>query len=469
VDHFVSSLVKEVVRRMEALHVKGKHITVKVMKRKESAGEPHKFLGHGICYALSRSGELRCQNATREHSILYTTSMKLLSDLDVSKEDIRGMGIVVSKLMEDNKKTTMATWLQHPSNRPAQDSTIIKEHKAKEISSVAEVLEPSLAATAAGKSEEQVMTPKKAEPLLQSQCDNSPPIVINDDDTNHDDCFDVELPPLSQIDETQISEMPPALRDRIRKKIEDHKLQDTKCPAEERFTPASRRNILQPQHTKRRKAKKRLFAPDGDRQVQVSVKRMLKLANLKSERATELDALPLALQLHVMQQDAASFDGSMMRTPPKKDSTRGRDYTSASRSTSQYHLLDQEAIQVLEAGAHALAQPLVGVSTGNTVLSDNECVAVLPLQEKSDALVLAHFMDNNESPTSDDVETMIRFICVCIDELRAEDAFNFLRMIKHRCDEWGTLCYDQIRESAVMYFSDKDGGGRKVNYTLLNL
>ena len=68
--------------------------------RKAGAPTPRKFMGHGICDNIARSCTLR--SVTDDSQVVAKQCHALLKQLNVAPEDIRGMGIQVSKLDEKN-------------------------------------------------------------------------------------------------------------------------------------------------------------------------------------------------------------------------------------------------------------------------------------------------------------------------------------------------------------------------------
>ena len=68
--------------------------------RKAGAPTPRKFMGHGICDNIARSCTL--PSVTDDSQVIAKQCHALLKQLNVAPEDIRGMGIQVSKLDEKN-------------------------------------------------------------------------------------------------------------------------------------------------------------------------------------------------------------------------------------------------------------------------------------------------------------------------------------------------------------------------------
>mmetsp|Transcript_46152 Transcript_46152/g.69595 ORF Transcript_46152/g.69595 Transcript_46152/m.69595 type:complete len:693 (+) Transcript_46152:232-2310(+) len=120
-DYMMLGLAKEVEKRMEYVGVTGKRITLKVMQRKEGASEPAKFLGHGSCHHLSKSRDIPTSTAPTRHSnIISDIGMKLFADLGISKDEVRGMGITMSKLSTEAENAVpgankMSDWLKQAS------------------------------------------------------------------------------------------------------------------------------------------------------------------------------------------------------------------------------------------------------------------------------------------------------------------------------------------------------------------
>lgn len=97
-EDFLGNLAKEVEQRLNQSGVKGRTITVKIKRKKQGWKEPAKFLGCGHCDNLSRSITLaRCVSSKED---LLREGAALLRALHVPFEDIRGMGLSVSKLQE---------------------------------------------------------------------------------------------------------------------------------------------------------------------------------------------------------------------------------------------------------------------------------------------------------------------------------------------------------------------------------
>lgn len=70
---------------------------------------PRKFMGHGICDNITRSSVLPM--ATDESAVIARECVTLLRDVKVHAEDMRGMGIQVSKLSPSSESRGARTLL----------------------------------------------------------------------------------------------------------------------------------------------------------------------------------------------------------------------------------------------------------------------------------------------------------------------------------------------------------------------
>ncbi|KAJ8572402.1 hypothetical protein K7X08_008913 [Anisodus acutangulus] len=110
VHHFLLNLCKEVSLRLQGCGVIGRKFTLKIKKRRGDAGEPVKYLGCGVCDNLSHS--VMVPMATDSVDVLERIVSQLFTTSHVDVEDIRGMGLQVSKLetadssKQDNSKNS---------------------------------------------------------------------------------------------------------------------------------------------------------------------------------------------------------------------------------------------------------------------------------------------------------------------------------------------------------------------------
>lgn len=96
-EEFVYNLCKELERRLLNEHVKGKQLTMKVMRRSLDAPlDPAKHLGHGKCDVFNKSAAFgiathSCETTGRE-------AVSILRSFKFSPGDLRGLGVQMTKL-----------------------------------------------------------------------------------------------------------------------------------------------------------------------------------------------------------------------------------------------------------------------------------------------------------------------------------------------------------------------------------
>lgn len=91
-EDFVKSLCEELHRRLSDNLVKGKQLTLKVMRRAADAPlEPVKHLGHGKCDVFNRSVVLGI--ATNAPEVLAKEAISMLRSFGITPGDLRGLGV----------------------------------------------------------------------------------------------------------------------------------------------------------------------------------------------------------------------------------------------------------------------------------------------------------------------------------------------------------------------------------------
>jgi DNA repair protein REV1 len=97
VDEFMVSLCEELQKRLIKENVKGKQLTVKVMRRSPDAPlDPPKHLGHGKCDTYNKSIQLGV--ATNESSVMTKEVLTVMRSFGFSPGELRGIGIQMTKL-----------------------------------------------------------------------------------------------------------------------------------------------------------------------------------------------------------------------------------------------------------------------------------------------------------------------------------------------------------------------------------
>lgn len=96
-EDFVRSLCEELHRRLVENLVKGKQLTLKVMRRSADAPlEPVKHLGHGKCDTFNKSVLLGV--ASNSTDVLGKEAVSMLKSFAISPGDLRGIGVQMTKL-----------------------------------------------------------------------------------------------------------------------------------------------------------------------------------------------------------------------------------------------------------------------------------------------------------------------------------------------------------------------------------
>ncbi|KKZ64854.1 DNA repair protein REV1 [[Emmonsia] crescens] len=96
-EEFVQSLCDELHRRLVENLVKGKQLTMRIMKRSADAPlEPVKHLGHGKCDTFNKSVSLGV--ATNASDIIGREAISILRGFKFSPGDLRGLGVQMTKL-----------------------------------------------------------------------------------------------------------------------------------------------------------------------------------------------------------------------------------------------------------------------------------------------------------------------------------------------------------------------------------
>lgn len=96
-EDFVQSLCAELHRRLVENLVKGKQLTLKVMRRASDAPlEPVKHLGHGKCDVFNKSIALGIASNSKE--VLGKEAVSMLRSFNISPGDLRGLGVQMTRL-----------------------------------------------------------------------------------------------------------------------------------------------------------------------------------------------------------------------------------------------------------------------------------------------------------------------------------------------------------------------------------
>ncbi len=96
-DEFVQCLCDELSRRLLEQGFKGRHLTMKIMRRAADAPlDPPKNLGHGKCDSFNKSVALGV--ATNDKDVLGKEALSMLKGFGFSPGELRGLGVQMQKL-----------------------------------------------------------------------------------------------------------------------------------------------------------------------------------------------------------------------------------------------------------------------------------------------------------------------------------------------------------------------------------
>ena len=96
-DEFVESLCDELHKRLESEKVKGRQLTMKIMRRAADAPlDPPKHLGHGKCDVFNKSIVLGV--ATNDKDVLSREAISVMKGWGFSPGELRGIGVQMTRL-----------------------------------------------------------------------------------------------------------------------------------------------------------------------------------------------------------------------------------------------------------------------------------------------------------------------------------------------------------------------------------
>lgn len=209
-ETFIYQMAEEVARRMHNISVRGRSLTLKIMKRDPSAPkEAPKFLGHGICETFNKQTALSNIHgqATSDSKDIGDHAWKLLLSFNFDPKELRGIGIQIQKL---EKAGTVESTAQ--ARLPFQPVLRHKtpEHKVESMQIPTE--HPQI-----------VVQPPSQEMVLPQE--NS--TVSAEEASAHD------IPPFSQVDRDVFDALPES----IRKELENEYERRSKSPVPDNPPP----------------------------------------------------------------------------------------------------------------------------------------------------------------------------------------------------------------------------------------
>jgi hypothetical protein len=605
---------------METVGVKGRRVTLKVKQRKKGAipagkvgrtacdcdfriaglarltcrlNEMYifdaKFLGHGSCHNLSKSLETPGSSPTADVNIISRIGMALFSELAVPLDDVRGMGIMLTKLDNDNAlevqtapTNRITNWLKKdkPGLEPLDRTKAIQraslddsDHKAEDRLddeprptghsadfSFGKESKTNNSAFAADTDMSQVNYNEAGLPLYfqkeimsdaEENCQSVVDLIGVSSHFQHEPLSDdlddyasgsgtnpsqlekifeatisgssppaltqLALPPFSQIHMSQVQALPQALQKQILARIETAEhledfsrerteticiddeddntmssldgahpaIQDTEGPISDIFSATRKSSQAKPKKAPRLSVEQ---ITSSARFRQSSLQRMMRLAAVKAGKETtnisltQLDQLPLEIQLQVVNDDFCPVGSLSQRKKPPHP--KERSHAPSSRTSSlQSSSGNRDSIPSMRRGEPASEaamkdkppsssfeqkrqEPFDMGSQNHSTLNTE---ADEPIERDPRAFYLENvaplklFCDENSSSACDTVEQVSTFLKTCLTEGRSLDVVVLFRSVRNRADEWSNQ--EVLNEIARALDSEQ----MKVNGTRLDM
>jgi impB/mucB/samB family C-terminal domain len=466
----IQGLAKEVEKRMTNVNVTGSQVTLKVKRRKPNAPPPPKYLGHGSCYNISKSqaipNSILC---TRDKNVISEVAMAMYQELNIPKEDIRGMGITISKLSienltPDDKKRgqkNLLNWISGATTGGQDESSQTLTQIDEDNSTLKHIDQPSLP------SDDECCTVEVLEDYLEtSKSSTHASLPVNQNLTTpsrsnatDDEHYVLAIPSISQIHMSQVKALPMELQREIKSQL--CKMEQSKALAASYGTCDNLFNTDTNGHFLSRDVNIRFR--------QTNVKRMLQLAAVKTGQQvipgyrhlcgndnislTQLGKLPLEMQLQIANADQNDL-GQLTTTV-----LIGDDHNTKKNSTTlnQKRKIDEKRKTVAHRSASSDNDD--GQSLDSHIPADD---SIGHKKKRSREMAFAFykslndptefyrtniqplhkFMDENSlldttynsSKKDDDTPILqvIEFLSICVKEHRLSDVVVMIRSIYHR-------------------------------------
>jgi hypothetical protein len=414
----------------------GTKLTLKLKKRKENAGPPPKFLGHGSCYNLSKSADIPL---TRDVTFMKNVGMTLFMSFGVQLDDVRGMGITMSGLRHDDGSDShsscsahgMKQWLMNEETSKTDDLEVESDRLCLD--------------------EEKTVNSSKEDTLVYEFDSSLHPV----DSARH-------ISTRSGLNNSRRSEKP--LEHHPTSKATNKKLKVWKASSSSLLVSKGQKSRL----------------------LQTDLKRMMKLAAVQSGKEktdvslSVLDDLPLQIKLQIVNNDDLKLGSISLKhsssTRPRVSTNRveGERRRNICKSSSESACMNREPEEDLQEGDPSLHPSTLGKT--ERLLSDeydSGCLlSPIPRVSNSyeeDILPLRFFLDKNSPDANKDsegenkdndaeeksaVDLVISYISTVVQEERLSDVVAILRSIRNRRDEWSnTSVLERLVDAADKEYS----------------
>lgn len=201
-ETLIAQLSEELHSRVLEAGVIGSSVTLKLKIRQEAAPyETRKYLGHGRCDNVSRSYQLH--SATNRKEEIHQAACYLLKQVSPKPSDIRGMGIVLNKLVSHSSK-----------------GSPIKGGKMADIRTLM-TASPSKKSAVKGSGKSPLENPFKSEETRpaatkekgKTAVERSSASIASESTSSL--YIDLDLPPASQLDQSVLLSLPPDLQEEV--------------------------------------------------------------------------------------------------------------------------------------------------------------------------------------------------------------------------------------------------------------
>ena len=394
---------------------------------------------------------------TRDAAVLAEVGMTLFRELAVALDDVRGMGMVISKLCPDDGPN------RSPSKGGATGgiATFFRNsvHSSSDTS-IAATSERNKCNSPQVYNDDAIAGYEETETNDASVNDNVSPIRgLNPREEMVRDTTSpgmLALPPLSQICMSQVAALPLELQEEIQSRFADRN-KESFPPLDEWESWGSTRphdpvmdaESKAPPGPKRTDSLKTKAGHEKQGLRQTNLKRMMKLVAVKSGQGmegvslTQLERLPLEIQLQIANEDSnpvglLSQKGrpSLINRSTKSRQTNGRNGAWSEKRQDEAKVTidvelpgesDREILIVNEDGEpkHKETDPEMEKLPATSIdFFDDD---IVPLQ---------HFLDANSPLNSEAVDLVVDFFRICLEGRRMNVVPALVRSIKARSDSW---------------------------------
>jgi hypothetical protein len=336
----------------------------------------------------------------------------MYSQLSVRKEDVRGIGIVITNLKQDDSSNTLASEPERSvksffASRSTKTTCTVQELDTAEAHDFSE---------SPGNEVVELIDSTQGSAIIRKPTHT---YVIDDIRAHSAEHFEIDLPSLSQLHMSQVDSLPSPMRRQAMRKINDIKARNNGDFAVSR--------IPQPVAEQTEQCLK-----------QTNVKRLFKLAAVKAGQApldditggpislSDLESLPLKMQLQLANNDC--FGLGVASKPHRHSKQSTREGTSYKQSRPKSPLSMKNDARVVDQGVRS--------AVFEKLDSD--------LLFRDDLFPFGVFLDENP-PDNNTIQLVCEFLSICVTENRLHDVSLLFRSLRNRSDQWSNKeALDQV-------------------------